>query len=128
MKKLLIATLLLLSTIAYSQTYKSTFVIKRKNEFESEYKNRLISITDKEISITEFSGGTYSRYFVVNKIVEKDWIYDGLRKTYYCTTKDKDPINGYQKAIIYKTYDKVILALFADEITVFNYQFDILGL
>lgn len=39
--------------------------------------------------------------------------------------RDEEPVNGYQKAIIYKTYDTLVMALFADEITVYTYKFHI---
>jgi hypothetical protein len=111
--------------LSYSQTYNSAFEIKEKKNFITEVKNRTITVSDKEISITNFIGGIETQYFVVNKIEYKDWPFDGNRKTYYCTTKDEDVINGYQKAIIYFTYDTMVVGLFADEITIYKYTFNI---
>jgi hypothetical protein len=126
MKKLLfILALILLNSISYSQTYKSAYVIKQKIDFETELKDRIITINDKEISISNFSGGTKTMYLIVNKIEEKEYDLESKCKFYYCTTKDKDFINGYQKAIVIKKYDTIILSLFATEIDIYTYQFSI---
>jgi len=62
--------------------------------------------------------------WLFNKIEEKD--YNGIKcKYYYCTTKDEDIINGYQKAIVIKEFDTVYLGLFATEIDLYRYQFSI---
>jgi hypothetical protein len=125
----LILMLIIVSTLftstTFCQTYTSPYAVKNANKFVTDYKERVITITDKEISITNFREGTKTQYLVVNKIENKEWLMDGEQKTYYCTTKDKDVINGYQKAIVYKKYDAVVMAMFADEITVFTYQFSI---
>lgn len=112
----------------FSQTYKSSYVIRQTPQTQNaQWKDRIITITDKEISITNLiDGGTKTLYLIINKTEEKEWMFDGVCKTYYCTTKDEDFINGYQKAIVYhKKYDKIVLALFANEITVYVSQFDI---
>lgn len=121
----IIIAMMLLCVASYSQTFKSAYSSNSKPDFETEWKDRVITITDKEISISNFVAGTKTLYLIVNKIENKEWSFDGLRKTYYCTTKDKDVINGYQKAILYVTYDSVYFALFADEITIFKYVFSI---
>lgn len=127
MKKLLMLIIIILSgLISQSQvTYNSSWTIKGSSKFESKIKDRIITISDNEISISNFIGGTETQYLVVNKIIDKDWGLDGVCKTYYCTTKDADIINGYQKVIIYTKYDTMIMAMFADEITVFTYKFNL---
>lgn len=116
----------LISFATYSQTYKSSYSINKECDFQTDMKSRTITISDKEISISNFAdGGTETIYFVVNKIEEKEYSFDGLCKYYYCTTKDKDPINGYQKAIFIKKYDAIYLGLFASEIDINNYEFSI---
>jgi hypothetical protein len=122
----LLAMFLIFNFFTFSQTYKSTYVIQSKMDLETKYENRVIKISDSEISITNFVEGIEPLYLIVNKIETKEHLFDGLCKTYYCTTKDKDFINGYQKAIVYKTSTQVKLALFADEMTVYNYNFSIL--
>jgi len=117
--------LILISLASFSQTFKSPYVIKGKNGFETEMKDRVISLSDKEISISNFIGGTETQYLTVEKIEEKEYSFDGKCKYYYCTTKDKDPINGYQKAIVIKAYNKVYMGLFATEIDMYLYQFSI---
>lgn len=128
MKKLILITLILLiGVICKSQvTYNSSWTIKGSSKFESKIKDRVITISDNEISISNFIGGTETQHLVVNKIIDKDWGLDGVCKTYYCTTKDADFINGYQKVIIYTKYDTMIMAMFADEITVFTYKFNLI--
>jgi len=69
--------------------------------------------------------GTKTMYLTVNKIEEKEYSFNGKCKYYYCTTKDEDPINGYQKAIVIKKYDTVYMGLFATEIDMYLYQFSI---
>lgn len=122
---MIIIAMMLLSVVSYSQTYKSAYSTNKKASFETDWKDRVITINDKEISITNFIEGTKTQYLIVNRIENKDWSFDGVCKTYYCTTKDKDFMNGYQKAILYVTYDNIHFALFATEILVFNYIFSI---
>ena len=121
----IIIGLILISLASYSQTFKSTYVIKGKTDFETEMKDRVITISDKEISISKFTGGTKTMYLTVDKIEEKEYSFNGKCKYYYCTTKDEDPINGYQKAIVIKKYDTVYMGLFATEIDMYLYQFSI---
>lgn len=126
MKKIiLVIILLLLSMVSICQvSYDNPYVIKEIFNFEPEFNDRLISISNSEITISKFIENTKTQYLIVNKIVDKDWgIFDGVCKTYYCTTKDADFINGYQKVIIYIKDDMMKMAMFADEVTVFHYQF-----
>jgi hypothetical protein len=127
MKKLLILVVLFISFCGYSQTYKSAYSINMKIKPETEMKNRIIKITDQLITISNFSdAGTIPLNLVVNKIENnKDYEFEGKCNYYYCTTKDKDPINGYQKAIVIKKNDKLYLGLFATEIDVYTYMFNI---
>jgi hypothetical protein len=127
MKKLLLITLMLLSITAYSQTYKSPFLTKQKAEFETDYKARVITITDKEISVTNFlNGGRETLYLTVNKIENVDYYIDGLCKTYRCVTKTKGAISGEsQKVIVYKTALQLTVAMFVDEVTIMKYIFSI---
>ena len=126
MKKLIFLFLITLTAPAlYSQTFKSPSAILKESKTKIEMKSRIINLSDKEISITKFIGGVDTQYLTVNKTEQKEYSFDGMCKYYYCTTKDKDPVNGYQKAIVIKTYDQIILAMFATEIDVYVYYFAI---
>ncbi|MDP2722198.1 MAG: hypothetical protein Q8O72_05535 [Bacteroidales bacterium] len=122
----IIIGMMLLSLVSYTQTYKSAYVIESKINVVTVTQERTIIISDKEISISNFNNGNKETlYLVVNKTEEKEDTWDGMGKYYYCTTKDKDPINGSQKAIVIKYNDKILLGLFAGEIDVYKYQFSI---
>ena len=127
-KLLLISAMFLLNIISYSQTFKSSYVNKTKPKFETDMKDRIITISDKEITVTNFlDGGVKAWHLIVNKIENKEWSFDGMQKTYYCTNRDKDIIEGnYRKAIAHKTsYGTFKIADFADEMTVLTYDFDL---
>lgn len=126
-KLLLISAMMLLSIASYSQTFKSSYVNKMEPKFETETKDRIVTISDKEITVTNFlDGGVKTWHLIINRIENKEWTFDGMQKTYYCTNRDKDIIEGnYRKAIAHKTsYGTMIIADFADEITVLTYDFD----
>ena len=126
MKKMIVLLALLISfTTAYSQSFKSPYVIEVKSVTKTEMKDRVITLSDKQISISKFIGGVDTQYLIINRTEEKDYDFDGVCRYYYCTTKDKDPVNGYQKAIVIKTHNEIILGLFATEIQVFVYHFAI---
>ena len=123
----LIFALMILNLASYSQTYKSSYMITQKSEMETEWKDRVITITDKEIYISNFlDGSTKTLYLVVDKIENVNYTFDGLQKTYRCTSQHKDLIAGYQKVMVYHTYTLgVTVAMFVDEITVIQYQFGV---
>jgi hypothetical protein len=126
-KLLLISVMMLLSLASYSQTYKSSYVNKSKPVSETDMKDRIITISDKEITVTNFlDGGVKTWHLIINRIENKEWTFDGMQKTYYCTNRDKDIIEGnYRKAIAHKTsYGTLMIADFADEMTVFTYDFN----
>lgn len=126
MKKIILLLLLIISlTTGYSQTFNSKYVIEKQSTMKTEIKDRIITLSDKQITISKFIGGVNTQYLIVNKIEEKDYSFDGLCKYYYCSTKDKDPVNGYQKAIVIKTHDEIILGLFSSEIDIYVYHFAI---
>jgi hypothetical protein len=127
MKKIILSTMIVFYAISsFSQTFNSPYLIKKECDFKNEFKDRTIIISDKEISISNFiDGGVKTLYLVINKKEEKEYSFDGMCTYFYCTTKDKDPINGTQKAIVIKKYDTLYLGLFASEIDVYNYQFSI---
>jgi hypothetical protein len=125
MKKLILFTIIfLLGVICKSQTiYNSNWSIDGSIDFKSNVMDRVIIISDNEISVSSFIGGVETLHLVVNKIINKDWGFDGVCKTYYCTTKEADVINGYQKVIVYIKYNTITMAMFANEISVFIYHF-----
>jgi hypothetical protein len=123
----LIFALMILNLASYSQTYKSSHMITQKAEMETEWKDRVITITDKEISISNFlDGSTKTLYLTIDKIENVNYAFDGLRKTYRCTSTHKDLIAGYQKVMVYYTPTLgITVAMFVDEITVMKYQFGV---
>lgn len=130
MKKIkLLIVGLLLSTICFSQvSYNNKWSIIGSYEAKEDYTSRIITISDNEISISNFSNGNNETlYLKVDNIIIKDWGYfDGICKTYYCTDKDVDIFNNHQKVILYfKELDIIKMAIFADEITVYVYTFKI---
>lgn len=130
MKKIsLLLIIMLISIICNSQvTYNSTWSINEKSEFKQDHTKRIISISDTEISISNFSNGSSETiYLKVDNVVIKDWgVFDGVCKTYYCTDKDVDIFNNHQKVILYfKELDIIKMAMFADEISVYVYTFKI---
>ena len=56
-------------------------------------KQRIITISDSEITITNFVGGTEPLNLKVNEIKEIEDEWEGLMKWYYCARKDKDEIS-----------------------------------
>ena len=120
--------MMFLSLISYSQTFKSSYSINPKFDSETEFKDRIITISDKEITVTNFlDGGVKTWHLIVNRIENKEWNQDGMQKTYYCTDKDKDALFGnYRKAIAHKTsIGTFMIASFADEATVMVYYFSL---
>jgi len=102
MKNLIFLALLFLSGNVFSQsTYNSSVTTKYKSEGEVIEKQRTITISGSEITITNFVGGTKPLNLKVNEIKEKEDDWDGLMKWYYCTSKYKDVISGkYTEFII----------------------------
>lgn len=130
MKKIsLLLITLLISIISTSQvTYNSTWSINGSNEFKQDHTKRIINISDTEISISNFSNGNSETiYLKVDNVVIKDWgVFDGVCKTYYCTNKNVDNFNNYRKVILYfQELDKIKMAIFADEISVYLHTFKV---
>lgn len=95
MKNLILVSLLFFSITVFGQTtYNSSVTTKYKSEGEVIEKHRTITVSDTEIIITNFVGGTKSLNLKVNEIKEKEDDWDGLMKWYYCTSRDKDVISG----------------------------------
>jgi len=101
MKNLILVAFLLSSVTVFSQTtYNSSVTTSYESEGEVIEKQRTITVSDTEITITNFVGGTKPLNLTIDEIKEKEDNWDGLMKWYYCTSKDKDVINGYIKYII----------------------------
>lgn len=98
MKKIIIIfTIVLFNTSIHSQTkYISSGSYKFKNEVENIEKTREIIISDNEIKIDSFVGGTQTLYLKVNDIKGKEYNSQGkgLMKWYYCIRVDKDEFSG----------------------------------
>ncbi|HAQ17771.1 MAG TPA: hypothetical protein DCR40_00895 [Prolixibacteraceae bacterium] len=92
MKNLLLIISIVFASNIYGQTtYRSS--VTTTSEGEVIEKQRIITISDTEITITNFLGGTKTLTLKVNDIKEKEY-FDRLMKWYYCTSTDKDFITG----------------------------------
>ena len=102
MKNLIFLALLFLSGNMFSQTtYDSSVTTRYKSEGKVIEKQRTITISDSEITITNFVGGTKPLNLKVNEIKEKEDNWGSLKKWYYCTSKDKSVARGkYTEFII----------------------------
>ncbi len=102
MKNLLLTIFLLVATNIFSQTvYHSLNTYKKKNEFEKIEIKREIIISDSEIKISSFVGGTETLNLKVNDVKEKEYNMQGIMKWYYCTRTDMDALSGkYTEYII----------------------------
>lgn len=95
MKNLISVAFLFFSVTVFGQTtYNSSVTTKYKSEGEVVEKQRIIAVSDTEITITNFVGGTKPLNLKVYEIKEKEDEWDGLMKWYYCKSKDKDAISG----------------------------------
>jgi hypothetical protein len=124
MKKLIVVILLGCICIGlYSQAYTSKALIKSKTTFEGDSKERLITITEKEISITNFlaSGKPYS--MLIDKTEKKEFDFNENCTYYYCTAKEPNLSGQYEKLIIIRSEFKVWMGRFLSEIEVVNYEF-----
>ncbi len=101
MKNLLLIISIIFATNIYGQTtYNSSVTTKYRSEGEVIEKQRTITISDTEITITNFVGGTKPLNLKVNDIKEKEDDWDGLMKWYYCTSVEKDVISSKNTAYI----------------------------
>lgn len=107
MKYLILITVVVITTNIYGQkTYNSSVTTNYKVEGKVFKKQRTITISDNEITITNFIGGTKTLNLKVNDIQEKEDEWDGLMKWYYCINLKKD-ISGKNTeyiVIIKKSY------------------------
>jgi hypothetical protein len=95
MKNLIFVILLFFSGNLFCQTtYNSSITTKYRLEGEVIEKERNITITDTEITITNFVGGTQPLNLKVNGIKEIEDQWDGLKKWYYCIRMDKHVLSG----------------------------------
>lgn len=94
MKNLIFISILFLIGNVFSQTtYSSSMTTKYKSVGDVVEKQRIITISDSEITITNFVGGTEPLNLKVNEIKEIEDEWEGLMKWYYCVRKDKDEIS-----------------------------------
>jgi len=92
MKNLLLIILMVFASTIYGQkTYNSSVTTTSQGEVIE--KQRTITISDTEATITNFLGGTKTLILKVNDIKEKEYM-DRLMKWYYCTSTDKDIMTG----------------------------------
>lgn len=98
---ILIALTAFVSNVYGQVNYTSSVTTKYNSKSEIIEKQRTITISDKEVTITNFVGGTQSLNLKVNEIKEKKDDFDGLMKWYYCMETEKDVLSGkYTEFII----------------------------
>ena len=103
MKNLILLILVFLASNVYSQTtYNSSVTTRYKSEGEIIKKPRTITVSNSEITISNFIGGTKPLNLIVNEIKEKEDDWDGLMIWYYCTSTDQDVISGKKSEFIIK--------------------------
>lgn len=118
--------IMFLSFSTYSQTYKSEVSTITIPTGKIEVKDRIITISEKEISISKFFTGGETLYLNVNSVENKKYVTYGICKTYYCTTRDKDPTFGYEKAIVrVQAGMNITVVLFADDMTFLEYTYQL---
>lgn len=131
MKTIIAFLLLVIPLISVAQNneikiFKSPSILKAKTTFETDRKDRIITINNNEISISNFSAGTKTFYLNINrKETNKEFDFNENCTYYYCTTKESDITYGYRKAIIVVSEFKIWMALFVTELDVFKYEFSL---
>lgn len=82
-----------------------------------------ITIVDKEVSISKFlNGGTETLKLAIDSIVVKDYNYE-KSTWYYCHSLDSEERKDILIAPTSTTKKKFYLFDFADDVTVFQYDF-----
>lgn len=118
MKKVL-STFICLYSLAscYCQTYNCEFITTYESEPKLKSSNSVISIGEKEISVSNFlSGGTKTLKLAVDSVANKDYNFHDAT-WYYCHSERKDIV------VVSKQIKKVYVFDFADEVTIFQYSF-----
>lgn len=108
---LIIVSIVFINTSIQSQTkYISSESYKFKNEVENVKKIRAIIISDNEIKIDFYVGGTQPLNLKVNEIKEKEYNSHGkgIMKWYYCIRVDKDAFSGKNSEYVIITDKNII--------------------
>ena len=111
-----------LNTITYFSKGVSEHITQdgiQIGEDKIEVKDRIIIIGDKLIAITNFIEGTKTQSLIVIEITNNN----NLGKIYRCKTMNKDFINGYQDAVVYIKNNLIVLAIFADNKFIYQYNY-----
>ncbi len=118
---LLIISIVFVTNTYGQKTYNSSLTTKYKFEGEVIEKQRTITVSDTEITISNFIGGTKLLKLKVNDKKEKEDKWDGLMNWYYCTRTDKDVLSGKNTKyiiIIKKSYpSNMTVCQKVDEVT-----------
>ncbi len=130
MKNLLIIISILFATNIYGQTtYNSSVTTKYRSDGEIIEIQRRITISNNEITISNFIGGTKTLTLKVNDIKEKEDDFNGLMKWYYCTSTDKDLLTGKNTdyiVIVKKSYpSEMTVCQKIDEVTFIKTAFSL---
>jgi hypothetical protein len=107
----------------FSQVSVSKSMVKSKTTFEADSKERIITITEKEISITNFFDSGRPYFMLIDKIEKKEFDFHENCIYYYCTAKEPNLSGQYEKLILIRSEFKVWMGRFLSEIEVVNYEF-----
>ena len=129
MKKTIVLLILLLTGISsFSQTFRSRSATIRRDGFEIDRTERSITISDREITISNYlNGNTRPLLLNVYSVVEKEDRFDGVCKYYYCTVENGDQLSSYQKIIVIKKPFSITLELFLSDNNKYVHDLEING-
>lgn len=129
MKKTIVLLILLLMGISsFSQTFRSRSATIRRDGFEIDRTERSITISDREITISNYlNGNTRPLLLNVYSIVEKEDRFDGVCKYYYCTVENGEQLSSYQKIIVIKKPFSITLELFLSDNNKYVHDLEING-
>lgn len=122
-KNLLMIFSLVSSLTACCQTFNCEFQTTWESKPKLKAANNTITINATEISISKFlNGGTETLKMAIDSVVVKDYNYEE-RTWYYCHSLDSEERKDILIAPTSTTKKKFYLFDFADDVTVFQYDF-----
>lgn len=111
------------SVSVYSQTFNCEFQTTWESEPKIKAAKNTITISATEISISKFlNGGTEPLKMAIDSVVVKDYNYEEST-WYYCHSLDSEARKDILIAPKSTTKKKFYLFDFADDVTIFQYDF-----
>lgn len=129
MKKIVVPVLfLLVSTCAFSQTYKSRSATIRRGGFEIDRTERSIVISDREIIISNYlNGNTEPLLLEVFLTEDKEDRFDGVCRHYYCKVKNDDKLSPCKKIVVIRKPYSITLELYLADDNKYVHDLEING-